>query len=99
MHILRVQVCRGHLLLPSCNVGEDTEALGRSLRASDIARLQTSSVATECRAILRRVWHLSRFATIDDSDCSGFVVLVHHRVGWLEWVRATLRLTLHLGDI
>lgn len=99
MHILSVQVCRNHLLLPSRNVGEDTEALSRSLSPCDIARLQTSTVATERGAILGRVWHLSRFTAIDASNCSGQVVLVHHCVGWVKWVRATLRLSLHLGDI
>lgn len=94
--VLCVKIGRSHLVLTSLDVGENSETLCRSLSTGDISSLETSTVG---RSIFGRIWHPSGLATVDGSDLSGFAVLIHYGVGWVERVRATLRLSLNLGHI
>ena len=96
MHVLSIKAGRGHLIGSPSHIGENAQAFSRCLRSGDVASVQT---AAKLGAVLGRVWHLGRFAAINASYLCCFVVLIHDSVGRVEWVGASLRLSLNLGHV
>lgn len=82
--------------MTSAHVSEDTEALGRCLRARDVTGLQAASVGS---AVLGRLRHASWRASLDFANIVALTVLIDHSVGRIKWVRAPLRFTLDLRHV